>query len=321
VFTVFIRMRSAPAIRFFCSGVYAMDDSTSAESPASLTVASGETRIVNADFSVKVILAVLSLLAFAYLTGSWELGVIVLTGIGWHEYGHVCAMRREGMQTGGFYFLPFLGGVALAKGEAPSRAADIRISLAGPLFGLSMCFATMGLYVVTQQPVFAVAALINGAINIFNLVPVYPLDGGRVVRAMVVGSSSYRARVFFIVTMTSIAILALVIPLPLALIIGMMAHFSLVADIKRLMNQEQKNALFSTIADCISSLEKEGCLGREIFPQRIKEEIEQNKKACAQLRFSEGFYGAVMFSVLIVAFLAVISLTMSVPGVEDFKPG
>jgi membrane-associated protease RseP (regulator of RpoE activity) len=228
------------------------------------------------------------------------------------------------MQTGGFFFIPFFGGVALAKGEVPSRAADIRISLAGPLFGLLMCFVAMGLYAATQKPIFAIAVLVNGVINLFNLVPVYPLDGGRVLRAMAVGNSSFRARMFFIATMTLLALLSFIVRFPITVVIGAMAYFSLVADIKRLLDQERRNESLSNLVDRLYALEMEDCSERKELIQGMKEAMKQNGvlvEPCADLRFSEGFYGAIVYSVLVAAFLAVTLISISVPGVDVFKPG
>jgi Zn-dependent protease len=62
--------------------------------------------------------------------------------------------------------------------------AEARVGLAGPVLGTLGGLATLGLYAVTQEPLFLGLAYFNFIINLFNLAPMLPLDGGRAVGAL-----------------------------------------------------------------------------------------------------------------------------------------
>ena len=106
-----------------------------------------------------------------------------------HELGHAIQARRDGMEIDGITLWLF-GGVARFKGMFPSAAAELRIALAGPAVSLVLggLFVGLAALVPIAQSVDAVAAWV-GRINlillIFNLIPALPLDGGRVLRALV----------------------------------------------------------------------------------------------------------------------------------------
>src|SRR3989338_7383302 len=133
-----------------------------------------------------LIMAVLVLLSFvAYsLVWSWEFAVLLIGALMLHEYGHIWAMKRCGVPTSGIYLIPFIGGAAIASDKMPSRNADVFMSLMGPVFGFALALATMLVYVWTGWTVLAAATVWMGILNLFNLVPVYPLDGGRVLKCI-----------------------------------------------------------------------------------------------------------------------------------------
>jgi Zn-dependent protease/CBS domain-containing protein len=105
-----------------------------------------------------------------------------------HELGHAVQARREGIRTEGITLWLF-GGVAKIAGEFPSAGAELRIALAGPLVTLVIGSAALLATAVWPQPgavrsVLAWLGYINVALLVFNLLPALPLDGGRVLRAI-----------------------------------------------------------------------------------------------------------------------------------------
>ncbi len=106
-----------------------------------------------------------------------------------HELGHsVVAMRYKIPVRSITLFL--FGGVALIGAEPPSAIAEFLIAIAGPLVSLvlAVCFYAMQPVVSGMEPLLGLAkylAYINMALVVFNLIPGYPLDGGRVFRAIV----------------------------------------------------------------------------------------------------------------------------------------
>jgi len=105
-----------------------------------------------------------------------------------HELGHALQARRDGVPIEGITLWVF-GGVARFAGQPPTAASELRVALAGPAVSLAVGVAGVGLAALLALP-DAVEAVVRwlGYINLFllafNLLPAFPLDGGRVVRAL-----------------------------------------------------------------------------------------------------------------------------------------
>jgi Zn-dependent protease len=131
----------------------------------------------------KLVLALASFAAYAFLF-TWQFAVIILGMLVIHEYGHLKCMKHYGMKTRGIYLIPLIGGAAVAEDSFPSRRAEATIALAGPLTGAALAAGTGLLYLATHNGAFAAAAAWMALVNLFNLLPVVPLDGGRVVKSI-----------------------------------------------------------------------------------------------------------------------------------------
>src|SRR6516162_4227766 len=131
----------------------------------------------------KLVLALASFAAYAFLF-TWQFAVIILGMLVIHECGHLRCMRHYGMKTRGIYFIPLVGAAAVAEDNFPSRRAEATIALAGPLTGAVLAAGTGLLYFATRNGIFAAAAAWMALVNLFNLLPVVPLDGGRVVKSI-----------------------------------------------------------------------------------------------------------------------------------------
>jgi Zn-dependent protease len=103
-------------------------------------------------------------------------GFVVLLLI--HELGHVLEARRQGLATGGVYFIPFLGAVMLLKQQSKDAARAAWLGLAGPLLGSAAAAATWALGIATGSDLLVALAFTGFLLNLFNLIPVMPLDGG-----------------------------------------------------------------------------------------------------------------------------------------------
>lgn len=108
-----------------------------------------------------------------------------------HELGHAIVARRLGTRVEGITLWLF-GGVARLSGDSPSGSAELRITLIGPaitiVVGAVFLVLAAGLQTVNAVPlaadVLAWLARINFLLAAFNLIPAFPLDGGRVLRAI-----------------------------------------------------------------------------------------------------------------------------------------
>jgi Zn-dependent protease len=118
------------------------------------------------------------------LVFNWKFAVVIVTMLFVHESGHIWAMKRFGMRTKGIYFIPFFGGMAVADDEFPSRKAEVYISLMGPLWGLAYSLAALAIFEVSRSPMFAAVASWTALVTLFNLLPINPLDGGRVTKSI-----------------------------------------------------------------------------------------------------------------------------------------
>jgi Zn-dependent protease len=121
--------------------------------------------------------------AYALLFPVWfAVGIVVLIWV--HEMGHVLQLKREGIEASAPMFIPFLGAFVAMKQMPKDALVEARVGLAGPVLGTLGGLATLGLYAVTENPVFLGLAYFNFIINLINLAPLLPLDGGRAVGAM-----------------------------------------------------------------------------------------------------------------------------------------
>jgi len=116
--------------------------------------------------------------------------VVVLLSVLLHELGHAVVAQRRGVRIDGID-LHLLGGVAKMVDPPRSPTDELWIALAGPLVSLALAVASAAAWTLTQQQVpaevtsvLAFSTRLNGMLGVFNLVPALPMDGGRVLRAM-----------------------------------------------------------------------------------------------------------------------------------------
>jgi Zn-dependent protease len=121
--------------------------------------------------------------AYALIWGwKFAVGFVLLLLI--HEMGHVIQLRREGIEASAPMFIPFLGAAIAAKSLGKDAAAEARVGLAGPILGSLGCLIPVALYLLTGNELFKALAFVGFFLNLFNLLPVLPLDGGRAMAAL-----------------------------------------------------------------------------------------------------------------------------------------
>lgn len=132
---------------------------------------------------VKALLAGASVAVYSWLF-SIEFALALIACLVFHEYGHIRAMKHFGMKTKGIYLIPFMGGLALSDERINTRWQDVVISIMGPTFGLCLSIACLVAYWVTGNVFFAGLAAFNALLNLFNLLPILPLDGGHILKSI-----------------------------------------------------------------------------------------------------------------------------------------
>ncbi|MFT2091111.1 metalloprotease [Paraglaciecola sp. 2405UD69-4] len=139
---------------------------------------------------IKVLFAAGSLAAYSWLF-SIEFAIALILCLVFHEYGHIKAMKYFGLKTKGIYLVPFVGGLALSDDKINTRWQDIVISIMGPFFGLILSVVCLLAYWVTDIEILAGLAVFNALLNLFNMLPVLPLDGGHVLKSIAFSVNSW----------------------------------------------------------------------------------------------------------------------------------
>jgi Zn-dependent protease len=138
-------------------------------------------------FKLKFVMVAGSMLvsigAYALL-GGWWFGVGIVGLLFFHELGHVLALRRQGVPASAPLFIPFLGAVIGMKQMPENAWREAEVALAGPVLG-SLAAAVVWAAAAYEHSQFLTAlAFVGFFLNLFNLIPVVPLDGGRAVAAL-----------------------------------------------------------------------------------------------------------------------------------------
>jgi Zn-dependent protease len=101
-----------------------------------------------------------------------------------HEMGHVLQLRREGIKASAPMFIPFMGALITSKSLGDNALAEARVGLAGPVLGSLAAAAVAVVGELTGSEMLIALAYVGFLVNLFNLLPVVPLDGGRAMAAM-----------------------------------------------------------------------------------------------------------------------------------------
>jgi Zn-dependent protease len=139
--------------------------------------------LTKAKFLVTSGSMLVSIAAYALIWG-WQFGVGFVLLLLVHEYGHVIQLRREGLEASAPVFIPFFGAAIWSKSLGEDAAAEARVGIAGPILGSIGALACVGIYALTGNHLFQALAFTGFFLNLFNLLPVGFLDGGRVAAAL-----------------------------------------------------------------------------------------------------------------------------------------
>lgn len=140
-------------------------------------------KVLKGAKSLKIVLAAASF-GLWELFFSWQFVVLLMATIFIHESGHVWAMRKMGMKTKGFYFVPLLGGASVSDSAFSTRGTESYVAIMGPIWGGLMTIPTLTIWYITGNPLWAGITGWVAMVNLFNLLPVLPLDGGRILRSI-----------------------------------------------------------------------------------------------------------------------------------------
>jgi Zn-dependent protease len=124
-----------------------------------------------------------SVAAYSLIWGwRFALGFVLLIFV--HEMGHVIQLRREGVKASAPMFIPFMGALIWAKSLGNNALAEARVGLAGPILGSLGAAALVPIADSTGSDLLRALAFTGFFLNLFNLLPIVPLDGGRAMAAL-----------------------------------------------------------------------------------------------------------------------------------------
>ena len=196
----------------------------------------------------KVVLIAGSAVSYAYLF-TWQFSLMIMISLFVHESGHLWAMRRCGLKTKGIYFIPFLGAASVADGTFKTRRDEAYIAIMGPIWGFILAAIVAIMYVTTKNTLFAATAGWMATINLFNLLPVNPLDGGRILKSITFSINSTLGFTFLIIGIIASIILTFWAGIVLFVVLLLIASLELTLEY-RTRNEGM------IIKDCVHSLDK-----------------------------------------------------------------
>ena len=150
-------------------------------------------------------------------------GFVVITLI--HEIGHAIVIRAKGLRAGFLVFIPFIGGAVTLKDQPRSAYDDAQIGLAGPMAGTAASLVCLQIYKWTGHPLYLLIASVGFILNLLNLLPLGPLDGGRISAAVTKWMWLFGGGVLLYKTIKQ--------PNPLMIIILVLSAFQVYASIMR----------------------------------------------------------------------------------------
>lgn len=127
----------------------------------------------------------ISILGYGYAYG-WVFGIGLVILIFIHEMGHYMAAKYEKLDVSAPIFIPFVGAAIAMKKQPTNALVEAKVAVGGPLLGSIAVILTLLLFIMTNNTLFLVFTYVGAIINLFNLIPVLPLDGGRIVKAITV---------------------------------------------------------------------------------------------------------------------------------------
>jgi len=135
-------------------------------------------------FKAKFFFSIFISAAFYVWYGGWWFGIGLIVLLFVHEMGHVLEAKRQGLPVSAPLFIPFLGAFITMKQMPKDAWNEAKVGIAGPLVGSAGALALWIAGEAADSNSLKAIAFLGFLLNLFNLLPVIPLDGGRIVGAL-----------------------------------------------------------------------------------------------------------------------------------------
>jgi Zn-dependent protease len=182
------------------------------------------------SFGVAIVTGLLTLGGFILMLGL-PLALLLIVVLFVHEFGHLLAFRLLGQPWGRLVFLPFLGAMAMPRLGFESQAQAVFSALMGPGFSILLTFFCAAPWILDYQahPFLGGLGIITALLNIFNMLPAEPLDGGIALRSVLTRLMGHYAQYGLIAVGVLIASLGFAIDQIILVVFGGLA---IIANLK-----------------------------------------------------------------------------------------
>jgi Zn-dependent protease len=133
---------------------------------------------------LSTVLSMLLSLGVYWAMFGWKFAAGLILSLYVHEMGHVTSLKKYGIAASAPMFIPGFGALVRLKQYPANPVEDARVGLAGPIYGFGAAVVAAAIAFVTDSPVMFAIAKTGAWLNLFNLVPIWQLDGGRAFRAL-----------------------------------------------------------------------------------------------------------------------------------------
>lgn len=153
---------------------------------AAITVLAGKLKLLGllaSVFKFKTLATMLLSMGLYATQWGWRfaLGFVLLIFV--HELGHAIVLRYHGIPAGAPVFIPFVGAFITMRGRPRDACVEAVVAIGGPISGSVAAWSVLGLGLALENPLFVALGHTGALLNLFNLIPISPLDGGRVAGA------------------------------------------------------------------------------------------------------------------------------------------
>ena len=223
--------------------------------------------------------------ALALGQGGWKPLVLIAGVLLFHELGHLAAMRLFGYRNLRMFFIPFFGAAVTGKNYNVAGWKKAVVSLMGPVPGIAGGAILGVAAVIYQSPLLVDAAFLLLLVNAFNLLPIMPLDGGRLMEAVLFSRHPVLDTAFRALT-AGLLMLSWFVGLKVLAIVGLIMFFGLPTSFRvgRVVRRLRKTGFDASSPDALTiPVETVRSIHHEIqrvFPARL------NTRTSAQLTLS-----------------------------------
>jgi Zn-dependent protease len=195
---------------------------------------------------IGTLLTMLASLGVYWSIYGWALALGIVISIYIHEMGHVAAIRHYGLRASAPMFIPGLGAFIQLRGVRLPPIPDARVGLAGPVYGFGAALAALAIYFITHVRIWGVIANFGAVINLFNLIPVWQLDGSRGLHSL---NRTQRGMI-----LTTAGILWMVTSYPMLLLITLVCGYRMFTKDWETEPDNQGLALFAGLLVALSAV-------------------------------------------------------------------